>query len=143
MNLLFLPELFYQTTTNLNDKEKIFLASCSRITYRLKSLLILDSEYNLGEINDELCVKNILIKDFSLENKIEELIKNLIPESIIINLKYVKFISNSTNIKFFANRGVMYGYICYRCPYAAAKLLHKIINLSKTWKETSGNNLNY
>ena len=30
---LFLPELFYLISTNLNDKEKIFLTSCSKITY--------------------------------------------------------------------------------------------------------------
>ena len=33
MNLLFLPELFCQITINLNDKEKIFLTSSSKITY--------------------------------------------------------------------------------------------------------------
>ena len=101
MDLLFIPELFYQITFNLNDKEKIFLISGSKITYNFKSLLILDSEYNLEEINDKWQVKNIIIKDFLLENKIKELIKDLIPESIVVNSKYAKFISNNTNIKLF------------------------------------------
>ena len=53
MNILILPELFYLTSTNLNDKEKIFLISCSKNTYNFRSLLILDSEYCLEEIHDK------------------------------------------------------------------------------------------
>ena len=69
MNLFLLPELFCLISTNLNDKEKIFLTSRSKITYNFKSLLVLDLEYNLEEINNKWRVKNIFIKDFSLENK--------------------------------------------------------------------------
>ena len=47
MNLLIFPELFYQVSVYLNDKEKIFLTSCSKIIHNFKSLIILDSEYNL------------------------------------------------------------------------------------------------
>ena len=64
-----------------------------------KSLLILDSEYNLEEINDKWRAKNILIKKFTLEDKIKELIENLIIESITLDTKYVKFVSNNTNIR--------------------------------------------
>ena len=78
MNILSFPELFYLTSINLNDREKIFLTSCSKITYNLKSLIKLDLEYNLEEINDKWRAKNIIIKNFSLENKIKELIENSI-----------------------------------------------------------------
>ena len=53
MNILIFPELFYLISTSLNEKEKMFLTSCSKITYNLKSLLILYSEYTLEEINDK------------------------------------------------------------------------------------------
>ena len=123
MNLLFLPELFCQIISNLDDKEKIFLISCSKIIYNFKSLLILDSEYNIEEINDKLRMKNILIKDFSLENKIKELIKDLIPESIVVNSKYVKFISNNTNIKLFRGKKVIRNLVSYGYHYLAMKIM--------------------
>ena len=66
-----------------------------------KSLLILDSEYNLEEINDKWRAKNIIIKELSFEAK--ELINNLILETIIVNSEYVKFISLNTNVKLFCN----------------------------------------
>ena len=62
--------------------------------HNFKSLLILDSEYNLEKINDKWYVKNILIKD-------------LIFESIVAKLKYVKCISNNTNIKLFYDKKII------------------------------------
>ena len=118
MNLLFIPELFYQITTNLDDKEKIFLISCSKIIYNFKSLLILDSEYDLEEINDKWRVKNILIKDFSLENKIKELLKDLTPKLIDADSKYVKFVSNNVNIKLFLNENTIAQINSYGYPYS-------------------------
>ena len=115
MELLFFPELFCLISINLNDKEKIFLTSCSKIIYNYKSLLILDSEYNLEEINDIWRVKNIIIKEFSLENKIKELIRDLIPESIVVNSKYVKFISNNANIKLFHNEEIIKKLVSHEC----------------------------
>ena len=122
MNPLFLPELFYQITINLNDKEKTFLISCSKITYNFRSLLILDSEYNLEEINDKWNFKNILIKD-SLENKIKELIKDLIPESIVVNSKYIKLISNNTSIKLFRDKEIIKKIVSYECSCLAMKIM--------------------
>ena len=88
-----------------------------------KSLLILDSEYNLEEINDEFHTKNILIKDFSLENKIKELIKNLVPESIVVNSKYVNFISNNTNIRLFHDEEIIKKLVSYEFSYLAMKIM--------------------
>ena len=115
MNLLLIPELFYLISTNLNDKEKIFLTSCSKITFNMQSLIRLDLEYDLKEINGKLFgVKNIIIKDFSLDTEIEELLKNLIPESIVAHSEYAKFVSNNTNVKVIGNFNVgkiiLYGY---------------------------------
>ena len=115
MNPLSIPELFCLISINLNDKEKIFLISCSKKIHGLRSLLILDSEYDLDEINDKYCAKSIIIKEFMPKNKINELIENLIPESIMINSKCVKFVSNNTNVKLFYNtkiikKMVLYGY---------------------------------
>ena len=107
MNILTLPELFCLVLTNLSDKEKIYLTSCSKVTYNSKFLLILDSEYDLKEIIDKYHAKNIIIKEFSLKNKIKELIKDLIPESVVINSKYVKFISNNMNIKLFCSKKII------------------------------------
>ena len=112
MNPLSIPELFYQITINLNDKEKIFLTSCSKITYNSKSLIMLDSEYNLEKIHDKLFrVKNIIIKELinseSIVINIKELIENLIPKSIAIRSKYVRFISNNINVKLFYNREII------------------------------------
>ena len=123
MTLLFLPELFCLISINLCDKEKIFLVSCSKMIHNFKSLLILDSEYDLEEINDKWSVKNIFIKNFSLENKIKELIKDLVPESIIINFKYVKFVSNNTNIKLFHNEEIIKKLVFYECYYLAMKIM--------------------
>ena len=123
MNPLFFPELFCQIITNLNDKEKIFLTSCSKIIYNFKFLLILDSEYNLEEINDKWRVKNIFIKDFSLENKIKELIKDLIPESIVVNSKSVKFISNNTNIKLFHDKKIIKKLVSHGYSHLAMKIM--------------------
>ena len=124
MNLfLFLPELFCLISANLNDKEKIFLTSCSKIIYSFKSLLILDSEYDLGEINGKWKVKNILIKNFSLENEIKELLKDLISESIMVNSKYVKFISNNVNIKLFRDEEIIKKLVSYGSPYLAMKIM--------------------
>ena len=135
---LFLPELFCQITTNLNDKEKIFLTSCSKITYNFKSLIILYSEYNLEEINDKWRAKNILIKNiknYLLEIKILELLNNLIQESLIINFasKYIKFVSNNTNIKLFCNKITLCDleHPCYFIVYEV-KISIYIINESNT-----------
>ena len=141
MSSLFLPELFYQITTNLTDREKILIISCSKIVYNYKSLLILDLEYNLEEINDKWHVKNIFIKDFSLENKIKELIKDLIPESIIINSKYVKFTSNNTNIKFLRNEKIIEKLVSYGYSYLAMKIMlnndESINNINKQFINAS------
>ena len=135
MNILTLPELFYLTSINLNDKEKIFLASSSKITCGFKSLIKLDLEYNL-EVCDKWCVKNIFIEEFTLESKIKELIENSIhgggekvgttfgdPESIVANSKYVKFISNNTNIKLFHNEEITEKIVSYGCNYMAMKIM--------------------
>ena len=113
MNPILIPELFCLISANLNDKEKIFLISCSKVTSNFKSLLILNSRYDLKEINDKFYAKNITIKEFSPEGKIRELIKNLIPESIIVHSKYVKFISNNTNIKLFHDKEIIKKIISY------------------------------
>ena len=120
---LFLPELFYQIITNLNDKEKIFLTSSSKITHNFKSLLILDSEYNLEEINDKWHMKNIIIKDLPLENKIRKLLRDLIYESIVVRSKYVRFVSNNTNIKLFLNENTIKKLVSYKCYYLAVKII--------------------
>ena len=113
IDLIFLPELFYLILDKLNDKEKIFLISCSKIASTFKASLTLNSEYYLEEINNKFYAKNIIIKNFSLESKIKELIKNLIPESIIVHSKYVKFISNNTNIKLFHNQETIEQIVSY------------------------------
>ena len=130
MNLLSFPELFYQISINLNDKEKIFLTSSSKITYNLKSLIRLDSEYNLKEINDKWCVKNILIKEFTLENKIKELLENSIPESITIHLRYIKFVSNNANIKLFHSEEIIGKLVSYGYYYIAMRM-RVMINILK------------
>ena len=121
MNPLFLPELFYQISSNLNDKEKVFLTSCSKITYNLKSLIILDSEYFLEEINDKWRVKNFIIIKFTLG--IKELIKDLIHESITEHSNYVKFVSNNTNIKLFHNEEIIRKLVSYGFHYLAMKIM--------------------
>ena len=86
----------------------------------------MDSEYNLEEINNKWRVKNIFIENFSLGTKINELIKDLISESIVVNsnevnLNYVRFISNNTNIKLF-----YYDESVFReskCPYLMMKIM--------------------
>ena len=52
MKIPTLPELFYQISTNLNDKEKVFLTLCSKTVHRWKSLIKLDLEYDLDKINN-------------------------------------------------------------------------------------------
>ena len=101
MNILKFPELFCLISTCLNDEEKIFLISCSKITYRFKYLIKLDSEYNLEEINNKWNVKNIIIKKITLKNEIMELLEGSILKSIRVHSKYVKFVSNNINIKLF------------------------------------------
>ena len=124
MNILTFPELFCSICANLNDKEKIFLISCSKITYNFKSLLILHAEYILGEINYKWRVKNIIIKYFALWRKIKELIENLIPESIVVNSKYVKFISNNMNIKLFYDEEIIEKLVSYECDsYLMMKIM--------------------
>ena len=123
MDILSFPELFYLISASLNDKEKIFLTSCSKIIHNFKSLLILDSEYNLEEINDKWRAKNIIIKEFTLESKIKELLENLILESIIVNSEYTKFVSNNTNIKLFHSEEIIEKIISHECPYLAMKIM--------------------
>ena len=108
MNLLILPELFHLISTNLNDKDKIFFTSCSKFTYKYKSLIKLDLEYDLEDIYDKEYVfnaKNISIKKFVTNKlfveKINSLIKNHNPESITIYSTYMKWVSNGINIKLF------------------------------------------
>ena len=133
MNILTFPELFNLTSTSLNDKEKIFLASCSKMTYNFKSLIILDSEYYLEEIHNKWHVRNIIIKNFSLESKIKELIENSVHESIIVYSGYVKFISNDTNIKLFYNKNIIEKIISYDCHYMVMKIMlnNQFIEVSK------------
>ena len=123
MNILTLPELFCLISTNLNDKEKIFLISCSKIIYNFKSLMILDLEYYLEELHNKFQAKNIIIKDFSLESKIKELIENTIQESIVAHTEYVKFISNNTNIKLFHNKEIIKKIVSYGFHYLAMKIM--------------------
>ena len=121
--ILFIPELFCLISTNLNDKEKIFLTSCSKMTHNFKSLLILDSKYYLEEINNKYRSKNIIIREFTLENKIKELLQNLIPKSIIAHSEYVKFISNNANIKLFHNEEIIRKIVSYGYSYLAMKIM--------------------
>ena len=123
MSQLFFPELFCQIVINLNDKEKIFLTSCSKILHNSKSLFILDSEYNLEEINNKWRVKNILIKNFSLKNKIKKLIRDLITESITVNSEYVRFISHNVNIKLFHNEEIIKKIVRCGNSYLAMKIM--------------------
>ena len=109
MNLLIIPELFCFVSTNLSDKKKIFLISCSKIIYNYKLLLKLNQEYNLKNIYNKWyisCTKKIIIDIYpeSHEEKIKELLKNLISESIIIKLTYVNFISSDINVKLIADK---------------------------------------
>ena len=135
MNLIF-PELFCLISVNLNDKEKIFLISTSKIIYNFKSLLVLDSEYNLEEVNDKWRAKNIHIKEFSL--KIKELIKDLIPGSIMVNSKYAKFVSNNINIKLFFNKHIIEELISYGYHYLATKIiLNNDNSIDNKFKEVS------
>ena len=132
MNISIFPELFYLISINLNDKEKVLFVSHSKITYNFKSLVILDSEY---EINDKYRAKNIIINDFALEN--------LIPESITAYSKYIKFISNNTNIKLFLNEKIIEKIISYGCYYLARKTIEPY-ELKQRWnsipyKERSNN----
>ena len=132
MNLLSYPELFYLISTNLNDKEKILLTTSSKKTYGFQSLIILDLEYNLEEISNKLFnVKNIIIKDFLLETKIKELLKNLIPESITMHLGYVRFVSNNTNIKLLYGKGIIRKIVSYECSYLAMKIMLNNDDLQK------------
>ena len=121
MNLLSFPELFYLISINLNDKEKILLITNSKKTYNLRSLIKLDLEY---EINDKLFgVKNIIIKDFSLETEIKELLENLIPESITVYSKYVRFVSNNINVKLFYSEEIIRKIVSYGYHYLAMKIM--------------------
>ena len=125
MNPIFIPELFSIISINLSDREKVFLTSSSKITYGFKSLLVLDLEYNLKEINDKWKAKNIIIEEFSPEEQIRELIKNLIPESIILHLFCIKFISNNTNIKLFYSEkiSIIEKMVFYEYHYLAMKIM--------------------
>ena len=141
MNPLALPELFCQVSTYLDDKEKIFLASCSKITCNLKSLLILDSEYDFKEINNKCLARSIFIKEFSPENKIKELIKNSISESIIVYSSYIRFISNNTNVKLFYNEEIIKKIVSYECNDMAMKIMlnnnRSIKNINKQFIKAS------
>ena len=143
MNISIFPELFCLISFNLNDKEKISLISCSKIIYNFKLLLMLDSEYYLEEINNNWRVKNILIKDFSLESEheIKELLKDLIPESIVVNSKYTKFISNNTNIKLFYSEEIINKLVYCEYSYLAMKIMlnndESINNINEQFKEAS------
>ena len=123
MNILKFPELFVLISDNLNDEEKVFITPCSKITRNFKSLIVLDLEYSLVEINDKWRAKNIFIINFSLENKIKELIENLIPESLIISYHYVKFISNNTNITLFYNEKLIEKLVSDGFHYMAMKIM--------------------
>ena len=141
MNILSLPELFYLTSTNLNDEEKVFLTSSSKITYNFKSLLILDSEYYLHEINNKWRIKNVIIKKYFPQNKIKELIENSIPESIIVNSRYVKFVSNNINIKLFHSKKIIKKIVSYGNNYMAMKIMlnnnESIKNINEQFIESS------
>ena len=140
MNIITLPELFYLISTKLNDKEKIFLTSSSKITYKFKSLIKLDLEYNL-EVCDKWNVKNVLIKKFTSESKIKELIENSILESIAVNSKYVKFISNNTNIKLLNNDELIEKLVSCGCNYMVMKIMlnnnESVDNINKQFLESS------
>ena len=128
MNLILIPELFFLTTTNLSDKEKISLISCSKIIYNYKSLLRFNQRYNLEEIYNKwcmLCVKNITINKFheSYKEKVKELLENLITQSIIVNYLYVNFCSLNTNIKLFYNKEIIRTIISYGYHYLGMKMM--------------------
>ena len=128
MNLLLIPELFFLTATNLSDKEKVFLASCSKIIYNYKSLLKFEQEYNLREIYNGWCItctKNIIINEFCEphEEIIKKLLKNLNKQSVIANYPYVNFCSLDINIKLFYNRKIIQIIISYGYHYLAMKMM--------------------
>ena len=77
----------------------------------------------MKEINGKWNVKNIIIKKFTPENKIKELIGDLIPESIVVNSKYVKFVSSNINIKLFLNKNIIKTLVSYKCSYLAMKIM--------------------
>ena len=79
-------------------------------------------EYNL-EIHNTWYVKNIIVKEFTLESKIKELLENIIPESIIMNSLYVKFVSNNVNIKLFYNEEIIEKIVSYECSYLTMKIM--------------------
>ena len=123
MNLITFPELFYLISTHLDDKEKIFLTLGSKITYNLKSLIRLDSRYDLLKINTtwHMCVKNIFINELTLESK--NIIENAIAESIVVKFGYVKFISNNINVILFYDKEMIEELVSFGHPYLAMKIM--------------------
>lgn len=63
----------------------------------------------------------IVIRDLSQETKIKKYLKNLIPESISIHQKYVKFVSLNANIKLYCKDFEQI--LLYGCPYLAMKII--------------------
>ena len=55
--------------------------------------------------------------------KSKELIKNSIPESIIVNNDYVKFVSDNTNIKLFYNGKIIEEIVSHGYYYLAMKIM--------------------
>ena len=68
-----------------------------------------------------MCVKNIIIKDFSLYTCAE--MEKLIPESIISNSRCIKFISNNTNIRLFRDKETIEKLVSCGCSYLVMKIM--------------------
>ena len=97
-----LPELFVLISSNLSDKEKIYLLCCSKIIYNYKSLLKFDSTYYLDHIYDRWIIFNmrkIIIDKFYFREEIRKLMHDAIPESIIIKSNYMTWFVNNINTK--------------------------------------------
>ena len=76
-----------------------------------------------------------------MENKINELIENLIPESITVHGAYIKFVSNNKNIKLthlHNNEEIIYKIISYGCFYLATKISNNDENINDQFIKSSG-----
>ena len=125
-----IPELFYIVSSHLSDKEKISLASCSKIFYNYKSLLKFDSIYDLSQIYNEWCMANIryiyvdkFIESDPFEKKFREIIKN--NESIILKKNLIKLTSLKTKITLQINKDLIKKLILLECDHIALIILLK------------------
>ena len=127
-----MPELFCIVSSHLSDKEKISFTSCSKIFYNYKSLLKFNSTYNLSKIYDKWCVSNIkfmridkFVESNFFEEKFKEIIRNNIPESIILDKNLIRLISPKTKITLQINKDLTKKLISLECEIIALIILLK------------------